>query len=133
MKKDYYGRQSPAIALHRSVFILQQKADELLNREAKVGLSSVRIMSQLHSVVPRSQRTVAVALHQTEANISRQLQVMKKAGLVSIVRNKSDRRVREVTLTAKGAKTYAAAEGWLNKHYKSTDVEGLAEKLRFLA
>jgi DNA-binding MarR family transcriptional regulator len=134
MKKDYPGQASPAIALHRSAFILQQKADELLNRQVGIGLSSVRIMSQLHQSVPRSQRTIAVGLHQTEANVSRQLQSMKKAGLVSVVKNKSDRRVREVTLTAKGAKVYTKAENLLNKQYKNIgDVEHLAERLRFLA
>ncbi len=134
MTKDYPGQASPAIALHRSVFILQQKADELLNREAGTGLSAVRIMGQLHSSVPRSQRTVATMLHQTEANVSRQLQVMKKAGLVSIQKNKSDRRVREVTLTAKGAKVYTQAENLLDKHYGNhSEVTAIADKLKFLA
>lgn len=134
MNKDYPGQISPAIALHRSVFILQQKADELLNREAGTGLSAVRIMGQLHSSVPRSQRTVATMLHQTEANVSRQLQVMKKAGLVRIDKNKNDRRVREVTLTAKGSKVYGRAEALLDKHYSGHEnVSSIADKLKFLA
>lgn len=134
MKKDYFGQASPATALHRSVFILQQKADELLSSQIGVGLSQFRIMSQLHANIPRSQRTVATMLHQTEANVSRQLQVMKKAGLVSIVRNKNDRRVREVTLTTIGVKLHDKGDDLLNKHYKSaSEVTHLAEKLRILA
>lgn len=121
MKKDYFSQPSPAIALHRSLFILQQKADELLNTEAGVGLSQVRIMSQLHFSVPRSQKTVATMLHQTEANVSRQLQAMKKEGLVNIGRNHRDRRIREVTLTSKGAKTYQKAEKVLESYYNQLE------------
>ncbi|OGL34989.1 hypothetical protein A3F65_02270 [Candidatus Saccharibacteria bacterium RIFCSPHIGHO2_12_FULL_47_16b] len=117
MKKEYFSQPSPALALHRSMFILQQQADELLLNQTGVGLSQVRIMSQLHFSVPRSQRTVATMLRQTEANVSRQLQTMKKQGLVSVERNRKDRRIREVTLTQKGTKTYQKAEKVLERHY----------------
>jgi DNA-binding MarR family transcriptional regulator len=72
-------------------------------------------------------------LHQTEANVSRQLQAMKKAGLVSIIRNKSDRRVREVTLTSKGTSTFKRAEAALDRHYHKTEPVALADMLRLLA
>src|SRR3990167_2160215 len=117
MKKDYFSQPSPAVTLHRSLFILQQKADELLAHETEVGLSQVRILSQLHLAVPRSQKTVATMLYQTEANISRQLQIMKKQGLVNIGRHRKDRRIREVTLTQNGVKTYQKAEKVLENHY----------------
>lgn len=139
MKKDYFSQSSPAIALHRSLFILQQKADELLTNETEVGLSQVRILSQLHFSVPRSQKTVATMLHQTEANVSRQLQAMKKRGLVNIGRNRRDRRVREVTLTSKGAKTYQKAEKVLDNHYSQlekmwgkSEAKGFAKNLQQL-
>lgn len=131
MKNDYFSQTSRALALHRSLFILQHKADELLNHQAGVGLSQVRIMGQLHFSVPRSQKVVAMMLHQTEANVSRQLREMKKDGLVSIARNPKDRRVREVTLTAKGAKLYQKAEKVLDAQYdklsKHLDKAGLKD------
>ncbi len=117
MEKDYFSQKSPALSLHRSMFILQQRADEMLAAKTGVGLSQIRIMSQLHFSVARSQRTVAIMLHQTEANISRQLQTMKKQGLVSVSRNKKDRRLREVTLTDKGRKVYQKAEKLLDAQY----------------
>lgn len=134
MTNKHFGQSPPAIALHRSVFILQQKADELLAREAGVSLSWVRIMSQLHPHVACSQRTIATMLHQTEANVSRQLQAMKKSGMVSIQKSRNDKRLREVTLTVKGSKHYQKAERLLEKQYPhANEITGLAERLRLLA
>jgi|SRR6266404_4539405 len=103
--------------LHLS-YVLQHQSDELLEREAGVGLSAARIMSVLNKSAPTSQRVVAAELRQTEANVSRQLQSMKKQGLVSIIRNKKDSRQRDVTLTSKGAKKYQDAEKLLKKQQR---------------
>jgi DNA-binding MarR family transcriptional regulator len=100
--------------LHLS-YVLQHKAEEVLEQEAGVGLSAARIMSVLSSAKASSQRDIAMELRQTEANVSRQLHSMKKQGLVSITRNKKDSRQRDVTLTAKGAKHYQQAEKLLKK------------------
>ena len=100
--------------LHLS-YVLQQTADEVLEQETGVGLSAARIMSTLDKSKPASQRDIATQLRQTEANVSRQLHNMKKAGLVSITRNKKDSRQRDVTLTAKGASRYQQAEKLLRR------------------
>jgi DNA-binding MarR family transcriptional regulator len=100
--------------LHLS-YILQQSSDELLLGEAGVGLSQARIMSVLHRSAARSQRSVAVELAQTEANVSRQLRQMKRQGLVNIKPSKNDARQREVVLTAKGSSVYQKAEKLLKK------------------
>ena len=99
-------------------YVLQHLCDELLVAQVGVGLSSVRIMSVLSSS-PISQRAVAVALHQTEANVSRQLQTMKSQGLVSIAKNKKDGRQRDVVLTKKGQTKYAKAEALLRAQQKN--------------
>lgn len=100
--------------LHLS-YVLQQTADEMLEAETGVGLSAARIMSVLDKSKPVSQREIAMHLRQTEANVSRQLHNMKKAGLVGIGRNKKDSRQRDVTLTAKGAGHYQKAEKVLKR------------------
>lgn len=115
MKKDTPTLKSKFPPLLHLTYVLQQSSDELLQREAGISLSHARIMSGLSSAAPRSQHQLALGLAQTEANISRQLQVMKKAGLVSIAKNKKDGRQRDVKLTAKGARKYAAAEKLLKK------------------
>lgn len=97
---------------------LQQLADDRLSREAGLGLSQARIMSTL-SFTPVSQRAIAVALGQTEANVSRQLRVIKRAGLVSITKNKKDGRQRDVILTTQGQDKYYQAEEVLLKMEKT--------------
>ncbi|OGL24918.1 hypothetical protein A2884_02200 [Candidatus Saccharibacteria bacterium RIFCSPHIGHO2_01_FULL_48_12] len=97
-------------ALLHLTFILQQVSDELLLKEVGIGLSQARIMSVLHPSVAKSQKLVATALSQTEANVSRQLRVMKKDGLVHVAKNKKDGRQKDVTLTVKGIKKYDQAK-----------------------
>ena len=121
--------------LHLS-YVLQQSAEEILEREAGVGLSAARIMSVLDKSVPTSQRDVAVGLRQTEANVSRQLHSMKKQGLVNISRNKKDSRQRDVTLSTKGSKKHQDAQKILKKQQKqflNILNSGEAEILEFAA
>ncbi len=105
-------------------YVLQHLCDQLLAKQVGVGLSSMRIMSTL-SFVPISQRAVAVALHQTEANVSRQLQAMKKQGLVSVTKSKYDGRQRDVILTSKGTAKYkkglALLKGQQKSFYRTLD------------
>lgn len=98
-------------------YALQHSANEMLELEAGVGLSAARIMSVLSGSAV-SQKNIAVELRQTEANVSRQLQAMKKQGLVSINRNKKDSRQRDITLTAKGSKKNQLAAKVLKKQQR---------------
>jgi DNA-binding MarR family transcriptional regulator len=106
MKESQKSSFSPLLHL---TYVLQQLSDDKLLTEVGVGLSQTRIMSVLNSSVPRSQRAIAHVLQQTEANVSRQLKVMHKYGLVSITKNKKDARQRDVKLTAKGNNRYLCA------------------------
>ena len=112
------GPYSPLSSLHRLEFILQHKSDLLLRKSTGVGFGQVQIMQALHRSVALSQRAVASKLHQTEANVSRQLQLLKKKGLVSITRNKKDKRLHEASLTVKGSKAFAKAEKILATQHK---------------
>lgn len=88
---------------------IQHLSDELLDQEVGISLSFARILGALSSTTPSSQRAIAVKLHQTEANVSRQLRVMHGDGLVRITKNKKDSRQRDVTLAAKGSRKYEQA------------------------
>jgi DNA-binding MarR family transcriptional regulator len=118
MKSRGRSRKSTLPPLLHLSYVLQHSAEEILEAEAGVGLSAARIMSVLDKSAISSQRAVAKELRQTEANVSRQLQNMKKQGLVSIIRNKKDSRQRDVTLTTKGAKRYQDAQKVLKKQQK---------------
>jgi DNA-binding MarR family transcriptional regulator len=119
MKNNLPSLKSKFPPLLRFTYNLQHSAEELLLAQAGVGLSQARIMSGLSNSVARSQSYLAVELNQTEANISRQLKVMKKHGLVNIGKNKEDGRQRDVTLTAKGLRIYAKAEKILKTQQRS--------------
>ena len=108
----------PTPLLHLT-YLLQQSSDELLTSGVGAGLSSVRVMSALHPRVARSQLVVAKMLRQTESSVSRQLHNMKKQGLVTVTKNKKDGRQRDVTLTAKGHRTFVKAKKLLDKQQKS--------------
>lgn len=112
------GPYSPLSSLHRLEFILQHKSDLLLRDSLGVGFGQIQILQALHRSVPVSQRAIASKLYQTESNVSRQLQTLKKKGLVSITRNKKDKRLREIELTAKGQKTFDKAEKILSTQHK---------------
>ena len=112
------GNYNPLSSLHRLEFILQHKSDLLLRDELGVGFGQIQIMQALHRSVPMSQRTIASKLYQTESNVSRQLQLLKKKGLIGITRNKKDKRLRETALTAKGSSTFIKAEKILTAQHK---------------
>jgi DNA-binding MarR family transcriptional regulator len=105
--------------LHYLMFILQQKSDELLQGEVGISLSHVRILGALDYKVPCSQKSIAMQLKQTEANVSRQLLAMVRQGLVKVAKNKEDSRQRDVTLTAKGQRRFEGAEKALKSQLNS--------------
>jgi len=115
MKSQPVTKKSTFPPLLHLSYVLQHKAEQVLEQEVGVGLSAARIMSALSISRPSSQRVIASQLMQTESNVSRQLHNMKKQGLVNISRNKKDSRQRDVTLTSKGAKHYQQAEKLLKK------------------
>jgi DNA-binding MarR family transcriptional regulator len=106
MKESQKSSFSPLLHL---TYVLQQLSDDQLLTKVGVGLSQTRITSVLNTAVPRSQQTIAHLLHQTEANVSRQLKVMHHHGLVSVAKNKKDGRQRDVKLTTKGKNKYQQA------------------------
>lgn len=118
MSKIQSGRESNATSLHQLMFVLQRLSDELLDREAGVGLAQVRIMAELHTSRAYSQSLVAHKLGQSEANVSRQLHTMKKDGLVRITKNKKDGRQRDVILTPKGKRQVEKAEKLLQSQHR---------------
>jgi len=118
MKNPNGSKRSTFPPLLHLSYVLQQSAEESLEREAGVGLSAARIMSVLDKSSAASQRLIAMELRQTEANVSRQLHNMKKDGLVSVTRNKKDSRQRDVTLTAKGSRKYKDAQKVLKKQQR---------------
>jgi len=112
------SKKGSPTSLHQLMFVLQHMSNELLLDHVGVGLSSALIMSVLSHSRPQTQRSIAAGLRQTEANVSRQLQVMRRQGLVNIKQNRQDRRQKEVTLTPKGVRVHDKAMRLLDKQQK---------------
>jgi DNA-binding MarR family transcriptional regulator len=130
MKSAHKGPYNALSSLHRLEFILQHKSDSLLRDSIGVGFGQVQIMQELNRSVPITQRVLAQKLHQTEANVSRQLQLLKRRGLVNITRNKDDKRLRETSLSFKGSKVYDKAERILAELHKDLSKNISASALR---
>jgi DNA-binding MarR family transcriptional regulator len=116
--------------LHYLVFVLQQSAEELLLKETGISLSYARILGVLDLQLPTSQKKIATTLHQTEANISRQLLLMVRQRLVKITKNKEDGRQRDVTLTALGNRKYDQAQELLKNQVNQVLKNALGAKKR---
>jgi DNA-binding MarR family transcriptional regulator len=112
------AKSSKAASLLHSVFKTQHYADNLLQDQVGLGLSSYRILSVVDDSAPSTQRNIALFLGQTEANVSRQVRHMADHGLIKIAPDKKDRRQRNITKTAKGKRKFADAEKTLKKHEK---------------
>lgn len=110
--------KTPLGALHRLEFILQHRADSVLRSQVGVGFGQVRIMEELSQSTARTQRELAHALYQTEANISRQLQELKNKGLVTIGRSDKDKRQRQVRLTNQGVEACQQAHKLITEIHK---------------
>lgn len=118
VSKPKGNTKTPLTPLHRLEFILQHQSDQLLRSQVGVGFGQIRIMDELGKTTACSQREIASKLYQTEANISRQLRLLQKKGLVNIARKPDDKRQRQVTLTTKGSQAHSRAQLVLAKFQK---------------
>jgi DNA-binding MarR family transcriptional regulator len=89
-------------SLYRIVFNLQHKSDELLQTKLGIGFSQFKLMMALEKHPAVEQLTLAKFLGQTEASISRQIQLMLKSQLISVEKDLQDHRRRVVRLTGQG-------------------------------
>lgn len=98
MQQDSLG-----YTLHQLVFILDRQSDEALHLELGVGFSQFKILMAARHSVGLKQNDIANHLGQTEASVSRQIKLMKQAGLLSVQIDPANRRARSIVLTTKGA------------------------------
>ena len=113
MIKPNQSQKASFPPLLRLTYLLQHKSDEVLLNKVGVSLSQTNIMSGLSTTTSISQTQLAAMLHQSESNISRQLNIMKSRGLVNVAKSKQDHRSREVKLTANGMRRYISAQAVL--------------------
>lgn len=131
--------QELTIRLHKLGFLLDKASDVCLQSHVHVGLSQFKILAMLHQDSNCSQNHIADLLDQTEAAISRQINLMVKDGLVVRVTKPTNRRERMLNLTETGQQRLE--DGWqalievqeqMFEGMSESDIEslrGLAERM----
>lgn len=84
--------------------------DAQLKQLSGVGLSQYRVMREVEASPGISQKEIALRLSQSEASISRQVDVLQYDGALTVRRNPADRREREIHLTPNGTHTLQQLE-----------------------
>lgn len=90
--------------------LMAKYTDTYLKQLTGIGVSQYRVLRAV-KIQPRcTQKAIALRLSQTEASISRQIELMSEHRLLTVHRDPDDRRARIVVLTPRGADTLEQLE-----------------------
>jgi len=107
--------------------LLTRDSDQILLEQLGVGYSQYKILRVLSRETAVKQKFIAGLLGQTEASISRQIDLLIDKRLVTKVKDKNNKRVRLIKLTEKGKKISEATTQVLNKYHRS-ELAGFSQK-----
>ncbi|MBC7707757.1 winged helix-turn-helix transcriptional regulator [Polaromonas sp.] len=99
--------------------VVAKQADVLLQDELGIGLSQFKILMVLQKNDQVQQRFIADSLGQTEASISRQIQLLIDKDLITAKRNPKNLRKHITTPTLAGQKLTEKAMATLASHFGS--------------
>jgi len=97
--------------------VLGKQSDQVLREQLGIGLSQFRILMVLEWNPRVSQRSIADALGQTEASVSRQLKVLTAKGLLISKRDSNNRRKHITAPTPLGMQVTEAATDMLRRSF----------------
>lgn len=103
--------------LQKLSFVLAKQSDQVLQEQLGIGFSQFKILMVLGWNPSVRQRHIAEKLGQTEAAISRQIQLLKDDGLLTVKVNPENRREHITAPTAKGEKLCEKAMELLNNYH----------------
>ncbi|EKD85595.1 MAG: hypothetical protein ACD_37C00681G0005 [uncultured bacterium] len=110
---------SDAIAykIHKAVFVMDKVADSALRQKLNITLSQFLILMSIKKNPNITQIQVADFLEQTQAAVSRQIDVLKNKKLIEITKNQDNRRENLLSPTSVGQKTFTEANEVLHKTF----------------
>lgn len=110
---------SEAIAykIHKAVFVMDKVADSTLHQKLDLTLSQFFILMSVNKNPNITQIQVADFLEQTQAAVSRQIDVLKNKKLIEITRNEDNRRENLLSPTSLGQKVFTEASDVLHKTF----------------
>lgn len=109
---------NPGYLLHHLAFALDRQSDQILQERLDIGFSQFKILMSLKWHQGIRQRQIAEKLGQTEASISRQIQLMKEMGVLKSAISPKNRREHIITLTTKGGRLADKAMQALNAYHR---------------
>lgn len=113
--------------MQKIAFLLEKKADESLNENLDIGFAQYKVLEAINQNSLARQNMVAEMLDQTEASISRQIRILEKKGMITVVNVMGNKRARELSLTRVGEETVLQAGNILSVMQEQT-MEGLSFK-----
>jgi MarR family transcriptional regulator, temperature-dependent positive regulator of motility len=132
MDRTAYPDAALSGSVYRISFYLQHKSDEILQTKLGIGFSQFKLMMALEKHPAVEQLTLAKFLGQTEASISRQIQLMRHSQLITVEKDSKDHRRRVVRLTGQGKVLLEEATRALNDvHQQSFSSLSAVEKAEF--
>lgn len=110
---------SDAIAykIHKAVFVMDKVADSTLQQKLNLTLSQFFILMAVNQNPNITQIQVADFLEQTQAAVSRQIDVLKNKKLIEITKNEENRRENLLSPTSIGRKKFMEANELLHKTF----------------
>jgi DNA-binding MarR family transcriptional regulator len=107
--------------------LFTRDSDQILLEQLGIGYSQYKILRILKSGKPVKQKFIANTLGQTEASISRQIDILINKQLIDKYKDPRNLRVRLITITVKGRKIADATNKVLG-NYLQIKFTGFSEK-----
>lgn len=125
--------------LHHLSFVIDRQSDQILQERLGLGFSQFKILMALSWHGDVRQKHIAESLGQTEASISRQIQLMRSRAWLETKLNPRNRREHVIVLSAKGGRMLQKALSVLNIYHEpmfgslsDKQQESLAESLKVM-
>lgn len=106
-----------AYKIHKVVFVMDKVADSSLQQKLNLTLSQFLILMAISQNPNITQIQVANFLEQTQAAVSRQIDVLKNKKLIEITKNEDNRRENLLFPTSLGRKVFTQANDVLHKTF----------------
>ncbi|MBX4187791.1 MAG: MarR family transcriptional regulator [Candidatus Doudnabacteria bacterium] len=103
--------------IHKAVFLLDKMCDQILQDRLGLGFSQFLVLMTLAGMPKAPQKSVAKSLDQTQAAVSRQLDLLVDQGYVSRERNPDSRREYVLSLTKSGEKKFRQGLSEIDQRY----------------
>jgi len=99
--------------------LLTRDSDQILLEQLGIGYSQYKILRIMTLGKPVKQKFIANILGQSEASISRQINLLINKELISKTSDPHNKRIRLITITNRGVKLSNASNNVLNKFHKN--------------